>query len=850
MRLAARNGLIVGLAVAALVIVLALVPALLRGYPLVLLMLLAAGPSAAGGGARRPLALLARGALAGIAAAVPAVAAMVFAVEVLGVRAWALLGAASYPPMPPLPRPDLVPGVGWPHEDLLLFLPLLSALLALLWGLALAAPRAGLVHVLAERLAAARASIHRKLVWTLLVLAALATAVGWLGFSALEDIHLQGHRFQLLADWIGHADELASELDAVAVAARLPDPDARGPALAGAERALLETLDHLERAPAHPGIAVSGAALRQFGERYRDAVLAVRAASEELLALARAAETELERERALAEATRAAAAAQRALRERLQNDLRQGLDQTDLQHHASLMALMLLVVLAVAASLLLGQAAATSITQPLRRLEAQLARLGRGDFSRRVTVANRDELGELAARLNAMTVELERLYAAERASRQRAEADGARLAAQNAELERMRAALQAAKAELERRVDERTAELHDVSAQLRQAQKMDALGRLAGGVAHDFNNLLTVINGHCELLLAQLPPYDSRRASVLAIAEAGEHAAGLTRQLLAFSRRQVRAVEVLDLNAVVTDMARLLRRLVGEDIELVTRLSAAPALVAADRAQLQQVLLNLAVNARDAMPHGGQLVIETALVAHDEGPVLADPEAPTGPRVRLTVTDTGCGMDAATQARLFEPFFTTKPEGRGTGLGLATVYGIVRQSGGGIRVQSAPGRGSRFEIDLPRAAAPAAATPVEDHGPAAGGATILLVEDEEKVRDLTRLALERWGYTVLAARDGREALARAMAYPGPIHLLVTDVVLPGMNGRELAERLMAARPELRVLYASGYTDDAVVRHGVREGAPFLQKPFTFVSLQRTVQATLAGSPRPDPQPAA
>jgi CheY-like chemotaxis protein len=369
-------------------------------------------------------------------------------------------------------------------------------------------------------------------------------------------------------------------------------------------------------------------------------------------------------------------------------------------------------------------------------------------------------------------------------------------------------------------------------------------------VAHDFNNLLTVINGHCELLLAQLPPYDPRRASVVAIAEAGEHAAGLTRQLLAFSRRQARQVEVLDLNTVVTDMVRLLRRLVGEDIELVTRLSSAPALVAADRAQLQQVLLNLAVNARDAMPHGGQLVIETALVEPDHGPALADPEAPTGPRVRLTVADTGCGMDAATQARLFEPFFTTKPEGRGTGLGLATVYGIVRQSGGSIRVQSAPGRGSRFAIELPRATAAAAPAPAESCAPTKGGATILLVEDEEKVRDLTRLALERWGYTVLVARDGQEALARATAYPGPIDLLVTDVVLPGMNGRELAERLRAARPALRVLYASGYTDDAVVRHGVREGTPFLQKPFTFASLQRTVQAALGMRPRPDPLPAA
>jgi len=839
---AVRNGLLIGTAVAALVLILALIPVLLRGYPLALLPLLAAGPSAASGDARRPLTVLVRGFAAGLAAAVPAVAAMVFAVEVLGVSTWALVGAASYPPMPPLPRPDVLPGVGWPHEDLLLFLPGVSAWLALLWTLILAAPRGGLVNALAERVAAVQASLHRKLVWALLVLAMLVTAVGWLGFSALEDIHWRGHRFQLLVDWIGHANQLAADLDRLAAAARLADPTARAAALASIEPAISQTLDHLEQAPAHPGIAISGRALQQFGQEYRAAVLAVRAATDQLLAVARAGEEEPGRDRAVWEAGEAARAAQRGLATQLQHDLREQLDQTDLQHHTSLLALLVLVAASGVVSLVLGQATAASITRPLGRLGAQLARLGRGDFSQRVVITNRDELGELAARLNAMAAELERLYAVEREGRERAEADGARLAAQNAELERVRAALQVAKAELERRVDERTTELRDVSTQLQQVQKMDALGQLAGGIAHDFNNLLTVINGYCDLLLQQIPVETPQRAWMIAIAEAGQQAAALTNQLLAFSRRQIRQVEVLDLNVVVMEMARMLRRLVGEDIELRTQLAPTPALVAADRAQLQQILLNLAVNARDAMPHGGHLLIETVLVDCPDAPSPAYPDARTGPHVCLAISDTGCGMDADTQARIFEPFFTTKPAGKGTGLGLSTVYGIVRQNNGSIGVHSAVGRGTRFEIYLPQATAASGSQPAA--APTASvtcRATILLVEDEDRVRELARLALERYGYTVLAARSGQEALACAAAFEGRIDLLLTDVVMPGMNGRQLAERLVGLYPTLRVVYTSGYTDDAIVRHGVHAGMPFLAKPFTFTTLQRTVQAALASS---------
>src|SRR6266571_2591092 len=382
--------------------------------------------------------------------------------------------------------------------------------------------------------------------------------------------------------------------------------------------------------------------------------------------------------------------------------------------------------------------------------------------------------------------------------------------------------------------------------QLRQAQKMEAVGRLAGGVAHDFNNLLTAILGSVELLLRDLEPASPLRQDAGEIKKAGERAAGLTRQLLAYSRRQVLRPEVLDLNRVVADMDRMLRRLIGEDVDLVTRLAPHLDAVRADRGQIEQVLVNLVLNARDAMPQGGKLTIETANVELDPGYVETHEGARAGAYALLAVSDTGSGMDAETTAHLFEPFFTTKEVGKGTGLGLATVYGIVKQSEGYITAYSEPGHGTTFKIYLPRAAAPGAASPTPPAPPApqgkatAGGSeTILVVEDEEAVRSLSRRALEASGYTVLAAADGPDAVRRLERYGGPIHLVLTDVIMPGMNGRELAQRLVQRRPGLRVLYMSGYPGDAIVHRGALEpGTAFLQKPFMPEDLARKVREVL------------
>jgi two-component system cell cycle sensor histidine kinase/response regulator CckA len=385
--------------------------------------------------------------------------------------------------------------------------------------------------------------------------------------------------------------------------------------------------------------------------------------------------------------------------------------------------------------------------------------------------------------------------------------------------------------------------------QLRQSQKMEAVGQLAGGIAHDFNNLLTAILGSTQLLLHATPPHDPRREDLEEIRHAGTRAADLTRQLLAFSRRQVLAPKVLEPNAVVAHMDRMLRRLLGEDIELVTSLDAGAGAVSADPGQLEQVLLNLAVNARDAMPTGGRLTIATARVTLTEELAAPRPahRLPPGDYACLAVSDTGAGMDQGTQAHLFEPFFTTKAVGKGTGLGLATVYGIVKQSGGYIWVYSEPGHGTTVKVYLPRVAAAADATAIVA-GPAAeppqvrgGQETVLLVEDATPVRSLARKSLEARGYRVLDAADGAAALAVASAHGGAIDLLVTDVVMPGMSGRELAERLAPGRPRMKVLYTSGYTDDAMVRQGVlTAGVAFLQKPFVPDVLARKVREVLDG----------
>jgi PAS domain S-box-containing protein len=372
--------------------------------------------------------------------------------------------------------------------------------------------------------------------------------------------------------------------------------------------------------------------------------------------------------------------------------------------------------------------------------------------------------------------------------------------------------------------------------QLRQAQKMEAVGRLAGGIAHDFNNILTAVLGTCSLMLRELPPGTQAHEDVEEIRRSAERAASLTRQLLAYSRRQVLRPEVIDLNAVVTDMDRMLRRLIGEDVELVTVLGAGLGPVLADPGQIEQVIANLVVNARDAMARGGRLTVETGNVTLASGD---QPGVEPGPRVMLAISDSGAGMDETVRAHLFEPFFTTKEVGKGTGLGLATVYGIVKQSGGSITVDSVPGRGTTFRVYLPRAAADAAPVVVLPRRPpqptaTEGAGTVLLAEDEPSVRILACRTLEAHGYRVLSCADGTEALRTADAYGAGIDLLVSDVVMPGMSGPELARRLQRTRPDLRVLYMSGYTDDAVVREAAATGGGFLQKPFDPDALERKV----------------
>jgi PAS domain S-box-containing protein len=380
--------------------------------------------------------------------------------------------------------------------------------------------------------------------------------------------------------------------------------------------------------------------------------------------------------------------------------------------------------------------------------------------------------------------------------------------------------------------------------QLLQSQKMEAVGRLAGGIAHDFNNLLTVITSYSELLLRDFEKDDPKRDDLEQVRKAADGAAALTRQLLTFSRQQVVEPRVVSLNAVVENFQKILRRAIGEDVELVTRLAPDLGPVLADIGHLEQALMNLAVNARDAMPTGGTLTIETADVEHD--PDYARDRGAAAVRwfVMLAVSDTGCGMDQATQARIFEPFFTTKAPGKGTGLGLATVYGIVQQAGGFIWVYSEPGHGTTFKLYLPQANATAegmTAGPGAAHVPR-GTETVLLVEDAAAVRAVSKQVLERQGYTVLEAPNGEAALRLAQHHDGPIHLLLTDVVMPLLSGRQLAEQLARARPGVKVLYTSGYTDDSVVRHGVLEaGTAYLQKPFSPESLARKVREVLDAS---------
>lgn len=383
-------------------------------------------------------------------------------------------------------------------------------------------------------------------------------------------------------------------------------------------------------------------------------------------------------------------------------------------------------------------------------------------------------------------------------------------------------------------------ERKSLEEQFRQAQKMEAVGQLAGGVAHDFNNLLTIINGYGEIVHAALPQDHPSRPLVAEIQNAGDRAAGLTRQLLAFSRQTVLETRVLDVNDLVRNLESMLQRLIGEDVDLATRLAWALGRAKADPGQLEQAIVNLCVNARDAMPRGGQITIETQNVELDEAYVGAHPDVLPGPYILVAVTDTGAGMTPEVRARIFEPFYTTKGAGKGTGLGLAMVFGFAKQSGGHVAVYSEPGRGATFKLYLPLVAeTPSVKSTASPTVMPKGTETVLLVEDEDAVRALGRHVLQLCGYAVLEAGHGREAVRVAAGHAGPIHLLVTDVVMPGgMGGREVAEAVVSLYPEAQVLYTSGYTDDAVVRHGVLEaGTHFLQKPFApaaFAGKVRTI----------------
>ena len=412
-------------------------------------------------------------------------------------------------------------------------------------------------------------------------------------------------------------------------------------------------------------------------------------------------------------------------------------------------------------------------------------------------------------------------------------ADHAALAISNARL------LSSVRTELAERKRAEAA-LRRSEEQLRQAQKMEAIGRLSGSVAHDFNNLLSVILSYSDLLLSDLKPIDPLRGDIESIRRAGEKAADLTKQLLAFSRQQVLAPRVLDLNGVLIESEKMLRRLLGEDIEIVTHYARSLARVKVDPGQIDQVLLNLVINARDAMPDGGKLTIETKEVELDDSYTSEHFGVASGTHVMLAVSDTGIGMDQQTQARIFEPFFTTKAVGKGTGLGLSTVFGIVKQSGGHIWVYSEPGGGSTFKIYFP-------ATDAEDNElperiepiTLQGTETILLVEDQDEVRRVALAILRRYGYHVIEARNAGEALLTCERHPRTIHLLLTDVVMPQLSGRELAERVAAGRPEMKMLYMSGYTENVIVHHGILDsGIAYLQKPIVPELLARRVREVL------------
>jgi len=494
-----------------------------------------------------------------------------------------------------------------------------------------------------------------------------------------------------------------------------------------------------------------------------------------------------------------------------------------------------LFVMGIAGAFVLSR----NITGPLYELTGSATAISRGDDSRTVDIHQHDEVGQLANAFNTM---VEKLRDSQRELEGKVQERTAQLEEANRQLESLSQTNAHKRSVAEKERADALEALYNTEKQLLQSQKLEAVGRLAGGISHDFNNLLTVILGYSDIMKRNLQEGHPLRRNVQEIVRASERAASLTRQLLAFSRKQVMQPKVFDLNTVVTDLEKMLRRMIGEDIESRVSLQDELDHIKADPVQLEQVIMNLVVNARDAMPRGGKLSIETSNVYLDEAYAREHVSVVPGDYVMLAISDTGCGMSEATRLHIFEPFFTTKEQGKGTGLGLSMVYGIVRQSGGNIWVYSEEGRGTTFKVYFPRVTAHA-----EEHKRTSGGLdgprgseTILLVEDAELVRNLARQVLETAGYRVLSAESAEAAIDLCETINGDrIDLLLTDVVMPGMSGNEMSGILLKKRPGMPVLYMSGYTDEAIVQHGVLEaGINFLQKPFTPGALASKVREVL------------
>ncbi|HEU4836443.1 MAG TPA: ATP-binding protein [Pyrinomonadaceae bacterium] len=494
-----------------------------------------------------------------------------------------------------------------------------------------------------------------------------------------------------------------------------------------------------------------------------------------------------------------------------------------------------LFVMGIAGAFVLSR----KITGPLYQLTGSATAISRGDHSRTVDIHQGDEIGQLAKAFNTM---VEKLGVSQRELESKVQERTAQLEEANRQLELLSEAHAQKRTVAEKERTDALEALHHTEKQLLQSQKLEAVGRLAGGISHDFNNLLTVILGYSDIMKRNLQDGHPLRRNVEEIVRASERAASLTRQLLAFSRKQVMQPKVFDLNTVVSDLEKMLRRMIGEDIELRVGLRDELDHIKADPVQLEQVIMNLVVNARDAMPRGGKLSIETNNVYLDEAYAREHVSVVPGDYVMLAISDTGCGMNEETRLHIFEPFFTTKEQGKGTGLGLSMVYGIVRQSGGNIWVYSEEGRGTTFKVYFPRVTAHAdeyKRTSGGLDGPR-GSETILLVEDAELVRNLARQVLEGAGYRVLEAASPEAAITLCEKINGDkIDLLLTDVIMPGMSGNDMSRILLAKQPGMPVLYMSGYTDDAIVQHGVLEpGINFLQKPFTPGALALKVREVL------------